>query len=45
MHLGEREMESLMSAFRPGQEDPLATARSWIERHPDVVSEWLSEAE
>jgi glycine betaine/proline transport system substrate-binding protein len=45
MHLGEREMESLMSAFRPGQEDPLATARSWIERHPDVVSDWLSKAE
>jgi glycine betaine/proline transport system substrate-binding protein len=45
MHLGEREMESLMSAFRPGQEDPLATARSWIERHPDMVSDWLSKAE
>ncbi|PEN11104.1 ABC transporter substrate-binding protein [Longibacter salinarum] len=45
MHLGESEMESLMTAFRPGKGDLQATARRWIENHPAVVAEWLSHEE
>lgn len=44
MHLSTSAMESLMGAFRPGEEDPLTTARTWIEAHPEIVRPWLEGA-
>jgi len=41
MHLTDTQMSTLMGAFRPGQSDPLDTARQWIADHPQVVSSWL----
>jgi glycine betaine/proline transport system substrate-binding protein len=41
MHLTDAQMSTLMGAFRPGQNDPLDTARRWIADHPEVVSPWL----
>lgn len=42
MHLTSAEMSTLMGAFRPGQNDPLETARRWISEHPEVVRPWLA---
>ena len=41
-HLGEAAMTGLMTRFRPGEEDPIDTARQWIRDHPDLVRSWLS---
>lgn len=43
-HLGEAAMTGLMTRFRPGEENPLDTARRWIQDHPDLVRSWLSAA-
>lgn len=42
MHLTSAQMSTLMGAFRPGQNDPLDTARRWISEHPEVVRPWLA---
>ena len=41
LHLSDEAMTNLMTRFRPGEEDPLATARQWIEEHPDLVASWM----
>ena len=42
MHLSDEAMMSLMETFRPGEDDPAATARTWIRENRGVVRPWLA---